>query len=248
MASVYSDIIASCEKGRKLFAVLIDPEKCNGKKLSSFVEHINIALPDFVFVGGSQLTENVENTVVFIKEHSKVPVVLFPGNVQQFTPKADAILFLSLISGRNPDFLIGQQVLAAPKLREAKIEAISTGYILIDGTISSAVAKMSKTLPMDAENVDLIVDTAFAGQLLGNKLIYLEAGSGAKCPVATETIRKVKSVCQVPIIVGGGICSVEQLEKAYRAGADLVVVGNHFEKNPNDLFSFVQCKRTLLER
>ncbi|MBO5974925.1 MAG: geranylgeranylglyceryl/heptaprenylglyceryl phosphate synthase [Paludibacteraceae bacterium] len=245
MGSIYSHITEGCSQGKKFFAVLIDPEKCEGEALLSFVERINSALPDFVFVGGSQLTENVENTVVFIKEHSKVPVVLFPGNVQQFTPKADAILFLSLISGRNPDFLIGQQVLAAPKLREAKIEAISTGYILIDGTISSAVAKMSKTLPMDAENVDLIVDTAFAGQLLGNKLIYLEAGSGAKTSIAPSTIKRVKSVCQVPIIVGGGICTKEQLQAAYSSGADLVVVGNHFEKNPQDLLSFVRCKQTL---
>ncbi|MBO5974417.1 MAG: geranylgeranylglyceryl/heptaprenylglyceryl phosphate synthase [Paludibacteraceae bacterium] len=245
MASVYSDIIASCEKGRKLFAVLIDPEKCNGKKLSSFVEHINSALPDFVFVGGSQLTENVENTVVFIKEHSKVPVVLFPGNVQQFTPKADAILFLSLISGRNPDFLIGQQVLAAPKLKEAKIEAISTGYILVDGTTTSSVAKMSKTEPINAENVDLIVNTALAGELLGHKLIYLEAGSGAKTPIAPSTISRVKSLCRVPIIVGGGICTKEQLLQAYTSGADLVVVGNHFESNPQDLLSFVRCKQAM---
>lgn len=248
MANVYQHIIESCRRGEKLFAALIDPEKCNGESLLSFVEKINEALPDFVLVGGSQLTENVEKTVVFIQQHTKVPVVLFPGNVHQFTPKADAILFLSLISGRNPDFLIGQQVAVASKLREAQIEAISTGYILIDGATESAVTKMSKTQPIDAENVDLIVNTALAGELIGNKLIYLEAGSGAKCPVATETIRKVKSVCQVPIIVGGGICSVEQLEKAYRAGADLVVVGNHFEKNPNDLFSFVQCKRTLMEK
>ena len=225
--------------------MLIDPEKCEGEALLSFVERINGALPDFVFVGGSQLTENVEKTVLMLKAHTEVPVVLFPGNVQQFTPEADAILFLSLISGRNPDFLIGQQVLAAPKLREAKIEAISTGYILIDGTISSAVAKMSKTLPMDAENVDLIVDTAFAGQLLGNKLIYLEAGSGAKTSIAPSTIKRVKSVCQVPIIVGGGICTKEQLQAAYSSGADLVVVGNHFEKNPQDLLSFVRCKQTL---
>lgn len=248
MGSVYEQIIASSRRGEKLFAVLIDPEKCAGEELLAFVEQVENALPDFIFVGGSQLTENIENAVELIKHHTKVPVVLFPGNIHQFTPKADAILLLSLISGRNPDFLIAQQVAIAPKLRATQIETISTGYILIDGATESAVAKMSKTQPIDADNVELIANTALAGELLGNKLIYLEAGSGAKNPVKASTVRAVKSVCCVPVIVGGGICSVEQLKEAYSAGADLVVVGNHFEKNPEDLLPFVQSRRTIAEK
>lgn len=248
MSSVYEQIIASSRKGEKLFAVLIDPEKCAGEKLIAFIEQVNRALPDFIFVGGSQLTENIENAVELIKHHTKLPVVLFPGNVHQFTPKADAILLLSLISGRNPDFLIGQQVAIAPKLKETHIEVISTGYVLIDGAKVSAVAKMSKTQPIEANNVELIVNTSLAGELLGNKLIYLEAGSGAKKPVDSFTIKSVKSACGVPLVVGGGICTVEQLREAYSAGADLVVVGNHFEKNPEDLLPFVQSRRTIAEK
>jgi len=181
-------------------------------------------------VGGSTDENNAINEVVSgLKKQSKLPVFLFPGSHQQVTEKADALLFLSLHSGRNPDYLIGQQVKAASVLKKTSLEVISTSYLLIDGGNKSAVARVSATTAMPQESVSEIIDTALAGQLMGAKLVYLEAGSGAKMAVSTPIIEGVKKTLSIPVIVGGGIRTKEQREQAYQAGADLVVMGTVFE-------------------
>tara|TARA_R110002167_G_scaffold7830_3_gene36644 strand:- start:2254 stop:3039 length:786 start_codon:yes stop_codon:yes gene_type:complete len=241
--NIYYNILSSIKNNEKLFAVLIDPDKIAIKSLSNFVKKINSSIATHIFVGGSTVEENVVDKVVFeIKKWTHLPVVLFPGDVTQITDKADAILFLSLISGRNPDYLIGKHVASVSKLKNTHIEVIPTGYILIQNGKQTAVEKVSETKPLSRENVQQIADTAKAGELLGMKLIYLEAGSGASEPVTNEIINFVKNELQIPLIVGGGIKSKLQLENAYKSGADLVVIGTAFEEN--ELF-FEQLKSPL---
>jgi len=227
---VYKQIVAC--KDSKL-AVLIDPDK---QEPASLLRLINLSVNckvDFFFIGGSLLVEkNFEATIEVIKEHSNIPVVIFPGGNYQLSDKADALLFLSLISGRNPEYLIGQQVIAAPQVKRMGLETISTGYILIDGGRVSSTSYVTQTLPIPADKIDLAVATAQAGELLGMKLIYLEAGSGAAKTVSAELISAVKRSISIPIIVGGGIRSSEQAEEICRAGADVIVVGNALEQTP----------------
>lgn len=239
--NILNTVLKSHKHKKKLFAVLIDPEKCSGVQLSAFIELVNKAKPDFIFVGGSQLKHSIDLTVKSIKSNSKIPVVLFIGDAVQFTPHADAMLFLSLISGRNPDFLIGQHVRSAKEIKQSGIATIPTGYILVDGGRQTAVEQVSATESL--ADKDTIVRTAIAGELLGQQLIYLEAGSGAKNPVSQEIIAAVRAGIDLPLIVGGGVCSPKAIEKALDAGADLVVVGNHLEKNPSDLIEFVDTVR-----
>ena len=234
---IYNHIIKLKNEKKPLFAVLIDPEKCFGQKLIDFVKIINVALPDFIFVGGSQMQNSVQQAITTIKKITEIPVVLFLGNSIQFCENADAMLFLTLISGRNPDFLIGQQVKSARKIKQSGIETISTGYILIDGGKKSAVQTVSDTEPLN--EIDEIVDTAVAGEMLGCKVIYLEAGSGAQNPVSEQIIAEVRKNISVPLIVGGGLRSVEMLQNAVTAGADILVVGNFFEKEPQKMVEFV---------
>ena len=214
----------------KQLVVLIDPDKQNEHSLLHLIELAKNARVDFFFVGGSLLLENCfEET---IKTNSKIPVIIFPGNSYQVSKQADAILFLSLISGRNAEYLIGQQVIAAPTIKEAQIETIPTGYILIDGGRTSTTSYITQTIPIPNDKADIAVATALAGEMLGMKLIYLEAGSGAKNCVNTKMISTVKKNISVPLLVGGGICSAEQAEEICQAGADVIVVGNILEKEP----------------
>lgn len=229
-------ITTARNEGRKLFAVLIDPEKCHGDRLVAFVEHINTAKPDLIFVGGSQLRESIDSAVQSIKRLTNIPIVLFIGNAMQFSPHADAMLFISLISGRNPDLLIGQHVQSARAIRQSGIETIGTGYILVDGGKPTAVEKVSQTTSLS--NTDTIVNTAIAGEMLGQKLIYLEAGSGAINPVSHSVISKVRANIRLPLIVGGGLRSTKAITTALEAGADIIVVGNHFEHHPEDMAEF----------
>ncbi len=229
-SSVYNDLISSSEIDKKLLAVLIDPEKFNSGEASVFLsklpEHIS-----HIFVGGSTAeNEETHNTVKVIKSFTSLPVILFPGDHTQITEEADAILFLSLISGRNPEYLIEQQVRSVARLRESSLEIIPTGYILIDGGRECAVERVSQTRPMSQNDIDGITNTALAGQFSGKKLIYLEAGSGATIPVSSKIISAVKQALSIPLIVGGGIRTRNQLLKAYEAGADLVVIGTAFEE------------------
>lgn len=239
MKSIYQNILKSIPNQEKLLAVLIDPDKMDIELLPDFIKRVNTSVTTHIFVGGSTVEEEAtERLVIEIKKLTLLPVVLFPGDVSQVTNKADALLFLSLISGRNSDYLIGKHVEAVSKLRKSNLEVIPTGYILIENGKETTVQKVTETQPITRSNIQNIADTAKAGELLGMKLIYLEAGSGAKHPVPPEIIRFVKQQLQTPLIVGGGIKSKHQLQLAYDSGADLVVIGTALEDNEsffNDL-------------
>ena len=238
MQAIYNTITTAQKTGKRLFAVLIDPEKCVGTTLEQVIDTANKAQPNLIFVGGSQLQNSVDETVIHIKRLTTIPVVLFPGNAFQLTNKADALLLLSLISGRNAEWLIGQLVQAAQVIQESALETISTGYILIDGGNTTAVERVSKTKPLQRDAIEEVVSTALAGELLGNKLIYLEAGSGTQNPVPTSLIKAVKESIHIPLIVGGGLTSTDAIKKAYEAGADIVVVGNYLEIHIEKMVDF----------
>ena len=230
MKGVYNNILKAISKGEKLLAVLIDPDKFSIQNTLSFIEKINTSIATHIFVGGSIVDEGAnENLVIEIKKHTNLPVVLFPGDVSQITNNADALLFLSLISGRNPEYLIGKHVEAVSKLKNSNLEVIPTGYMLIESGKETAVEEVTKTKPLSRNNVQHIIDTAKAGELLGMQLMYLEAGSGAKKALNHDIISSVKRELHIPLIVGGGIRSKMELENAYNSGADLVVIGTAFE-------------------
>jgi len=232
--NLYQDILTFIEKGQRLLAVLIDPEKMEIDEVRSFIQKVNQSIATHIFVGGSTDREQKTKAVVIeIKKYTTLPVILFPGNSEQVTSKADGILFLSLISGRNPEYLIQQQVDSALKIQKSNLEVIPTGYILIDGGNHTSVQRVSETKPINQKNYELILKTALAGQFSGKQLIYLEAGSGAKNPVDTGIISLVYENLSIPLIVGGGIKNKAQLERAFHAGADLVVIGTAFEKDPS---------------
>ncbi|MDF1517697.1 MAG: geranylgeranylglyceryl/heptaprenylglyceryl phosphate synthase [Lutibacter sp.] len=224
-------------KKEKLLAILLDPDKTSLDKLPEITSRIEHLKSNFIFVGGSFVENGITDLFVkTLKKHTKLPVVLFPGDFSQLTNHADALLFLSLLSGRNPEYLIEQQIKSVPFLKNSSLEIIPTGYILIDGGTNSSVLKMSNTKPISQENISLAVDTAVAGMYKGKQLIYLEAGSGAKNPVNSELISAVKKHISIPLIVGGGIKTKEQLHNAYENGADMVVVGTAFENNTSFKF------------
>lgn len=228
--TIYEDIRGTAVNQEKLFAVLIDPDKTKIVDVANFIQRVNQSKATHVFVGGSIVAEDAtEALVIEIKKHTGLPVVLFPGDITQICDQANGILFLSLISGRNSDFLIDKHVKAVSKLVKTNLEIIPTGYILIENGRETAVQRVSQTQPMSRNHIQLIVDTAIAGEFLGMKLIYLEAGSGAFHPISSEIISKVKQNITIPLIVGGGISSKQQLDEAYSAGADMVVVGTAFE-------------------
>ncbi len=217
---------------RKHLALLIDPDKHTHETLIAIAKRAeNCAVP-FIFVGGSLIQSDLAQTVRTIKTQFTRPVILFPGSVNHVTPEVDALLFLSLISGRNAEFLIGNQVVAAPIIKQAGIEVIPTGYILIEGGTSTSVEYMSNTRPIPAAKTDIAVATALAGEMLGMKLLYLEAGSGALNSVPSAMIQAIKLHCNIPLIVGGGIRSVDDLQRVFAAGANIAVVGTSIEKTP----------------
>lgn len=229
-SKIYHSFSEASNNKKKLFAVLIDPDNFEINKTESFLNKLPLETTH-LFVGGSTVEENATSVLISeIKKHSKLPLLLFPGDVSQITNNADGLLFLSLLSGRNPEYLIGQQIKSVSVLRNNTIEVISTGYILIDGGAVSSVERVSETKPMSQKHIQAIVDTAKAGELLGNKLIYLEAGSGAKFPVQSDVIKAVKKEVNIPLIVGGGIKTEIQKQEAYLAGADMVVMGTVFEE------------------
>ncbi len=229
MSAIYTNILNEIALKKQLLAVLIDPEKFEIDKTAGFLNNLPKQVTH-IFVGGStsevvKITEVVSN----IKKMCALPVILFPGDANQVTGNADAILFLSLLSGRNPEYLIEQQIKAVPKLRATSLEIIPTGYILIDGGKQSAVEQVSNTKPISQSRVETIIDTALAGQYLGKKIIYLEAGSGALNRVNNTIISKVKRALQIPLIVGGGITSAAELKEVFECGADMAVIGTAFE-------------------
>ena len=233
-SGIYSHIIASKAKNQKLLAILLDPDKIIWETIDFLILKINDSPATHLFIGGSHvISTNIDALILKIKLHCNLPVVLFPGNPSQISGKADAILFLSLISGRNPDFLIGHQVDAVPILKKTILEVISTGYILIESGHQTAVARVSNTSPLSRNDIKHIVHTAQAGEMLGQKLIYLEAGSGANDQINPEIVMQVSNNVSIPVIVGGGIINQVGIREAFNAGADLVVIGTAFENDIN---------------
>ena len=232
-------------------ALLLDPEKANPDALPITAD----CHPDYIFVGGSTGGDTTD-FILALKEklssvhpftHSFIPIVLFPGNASQFSPKADGILFLSLLSGNNPEYLVNQQIKSARAIHDSHIDFVPTAYILIDGGVETSTMKVTGTKPINPSDLQTIVDTCIAAELMGKKAIYLEAGSGAKNPVSSDTIRAVRAVTSVTLIVGGGIRTPEAMNAAYDAGADIVVIGNHFESHPEELEKFLTAKRSYSE-
>ncbi|HPF92551.1 MAG TPA: geranylgeranylglyceryl/heptaprenylglyceryl phosphate synthase [Tenuifilaceae bacterium] len=225
---VYTQLVKS-QKG--LFALLVDPDKYRVDDLINLSQRAQTAGVDMILLGGSITQASIADTLLTIRRYTSIPIVLFPGNAMQFVPTADAILLLSLISGRNPDFLIGNHVLVSHSLHQSGMEIIPTGYILVESGRVTSVQYMSGTVPIPRDKSDIVVATALAGQQLGLKSIYLEAGSGAELPVSTQIISEVRKCVDLPIIVGGGLRNPEQVKAARNAGASMVVVGNALEKD-----------------
>lgn len=221
-------------EGKKLLAILVDPDKVDEAYLKKLCSNA-VELPaDLFLVGGSLLTSgDLEFTISFLKKNSSIPTIIFPGSSNQISSNADAILFLSLLSSRNPEMLIGQQVIAAPYIKKANIEVISTAYLLIESGKPTTASYMSNSNPIPANKPEIAASTALAGEYLGMDVIYLDGGSGAENPISKEMIEMVKAYTNRPLFIGGGINSIDKLRQAFEAGADVCVIGNAFENNPN---------------
>ncbi len=235
-------------RNQKQLAVLVDPDKLNNDQLELLTSTSQKAGVDFFFVGGSLLTSgSLDTCVKILKANSNIPVVLFPGNTYQVSNHADAILFLSLISGRNPDMLIGMHVISAPYIKMSGLEVVPTGYMLIDSGKPTAVTYMSNSFPIPSDKKDIAACTAMAGEMLGMKLIFMDAGSGAQRTVSEDMIGFVKQSVNVPVIIGGGIKTEEKLESVLFAGADIAVIGNKFETEPDMIAGFAEKVREINE-
>jgi phosphoglycerol geranylgeranyltransferase len=233
------------DRSRKRFAILVDPDSYEDDALDRLIGYINQDPPDLLLVGGSLLFNPIDLTITALKLGTHLPVFLFPGNVMQLSDRADGILFLSLISGRNAEFLIGNHVLAAPQLDRYAIEVIPTGYLLIGNGKPTSVEYMSNTLPLPAGKPELAVATAMAGEMLGMKAIYLEAGSGAEQSVGTDVVSAIRKKISLPLIVGGGIHSTDRARELYEAGADMIVVGTAIEKDYSLVREFAALRHRL---
>ena len=243
---IYPSIQVAKEKREKKFVVLIDPDKSTRLDLERTIHLAIKANVAYFFVGGSLIVhDTLEFCIETIKAHSNIPVILFPGNAFQVSYQADALLFLSLISGRNADLLIGQHVIAAPYLKSSNLEVIPTGYMLIDGGSQTTVTYMSNTTPIPANKPEIALCTAMAGEMLGLKLIYMDAGSGARKAISTAMIETVSANIDIPLIVGGGIRSPEKALASLKAGADVIVVGNAIEREPQLLLEIASAVHSL---
>jgi putative glycerol-1-phosphate prenyltransferase len=231
---IYKRISNGKATAHKAFAVLVDPDKLDETGLSNTIALAVEAKVDYFFVGGSLVvTDTLDKVVSAIKEKCNIPVILFPGSPDQITPKADALLYLSLISGRNPELLIGQHVISAPFVRQSGLEIMPVGYMLVDGGTPTTVSYISNTNPIPANKNDIASCTAMAGEMLGLKLIYMDAGSGAQKAIPNAMIAQVAKYINIPLIVGGGITTADKAKENCLAGADIIVVGNAVEKDPN---------------
>ncbi len=246
--TIYQSLQQAKNNQEKLFAVLIDPDKLKMDNVDKIIRLAESASVDCFFVGGSLVVNNVMNDCIKrIRQVSNIPIIIFPGSTLQINYNADAILFLSLISGRNPDLLIGRHVESAPMLHRSKLEVISTGYMLIDGGKPTTATYISNTLPIPRNKADIALCTALAGELLGMKTIFMDAGSGAELPVPTNMIQTVSSQISIPLIVGGGIRTPEKAAKNVAAGADVIVIGNAIEKEPSLLLELADAVHSTLK-
>lgn len=231
---------------QKSFAILIDPDKVDKDSCMNLVKLSNQAKPDFFLIGGSLITsDKLEMVVNILKSNSDIPTILFPGSNVHVSQSADALLFLCLISGRNPEYLIGQHVVAAPMLKKSNLEIISTGYMLVNCGNQTTVSYISNTTPIPYEKPEIAAATAMAGEMLGMKVMYLDGGSGAQKPIGPHTISYVRKSVNTPIIVGGGIRSEAQAQTAFEAGADVIVIGNAIEENPDLLTRICECTHSF---
>lgn len=236
MGEIYKQIITAQQQGKRLLAILLDPDKVDGEQLDVLIDKIGQSGATHILIGGSLLFVDQQDAIITaLKAKLTLPILLFPGNAAHINNRADGILFLSLISGRNPEYLIGQHVQAAPILKQSQLEVISTGYILVESGKQTTVSYISGTTPVPNDKPEIAVATALAGEMIGHKMIYLEAGSGAQMPVPLEAVRKVAEYITIPLIVGGGIRTKAHMEQVYQAGATMVVIGTAFEKD-NDFF------------
>lgn len=232
--NVYQSLLEKKKIGKKSFAILVDPDKVSTESLATIIELAMDANADYFFVGGSLvISDNLDACILQIKKACTIPVVLFPGSPAQISKHADALLYLSLISGRNPELLIGQHVISAPFVKKSGLEIIPTGYIVIDGGAATTVSYISNATPIPADKEDIAMCTAMAGEMLGMKLIYMDAGSGAKKAITEEMIATVAQQIDAPLIIGGGIRDAEKAYLNCKAGADVIVIGNAIEKQPS---------------
>ncbi len=232
--ALYQQFLEKKQSGRKSFAVLIDPDKVDNEKIDQLVALAIEAKVDYFYVGGSLIISNhLDARIQQLKSLSNIPVLLFPGSPSQVSKYADGLLYLSLISGRNPELLIGQHVLSASAVKNSGLEIIPTGYMVVDGGAPTTVSYISNAMPIPADKNDIAMCTAMAGEMLGMKLIYMDAGSGAKRPITEIMIEKVSRNVAIPVIVGGGIIEPEKAYRNCKVGADVIVVGNAIEKDPS---------------
>jgi putative glycerol-1-phosphate prenyltransferase len=231
-SAIYQSLSEKKNQGKKSFAVLIDPDKVNSSVLDELIELSLAAKVDYFLAGGSLVISSyLDQCVQHIKQNCSIPVILFPGSPSQVSKYADALLYLSLISGRNPELLIGQHVVSAPFVKQSGLEIMPTGYIVVDGGAPTTVSYISNATPVPADKNEIAMCTAMAGEMLGMKLIYMDAGSGAKRPITESMIKSVAERIDVPLIIGGGIIYPEKAYLNCKAGADLIVVGNAIEKD-----------------
>ena len=232
--TIYQNIVAAKKENKKLLAILIDPDKTAIEQISDLVIKINQSPATHIFIGGSIVEQvSIDALIRELKKECQLPILIFPGHPSQISQEADGLLFLSLLSGRNPDYLIEHHINSVELLKNSVLEIIPTGYILIEGGKETAVQRVSQTLPIEKDNIELAFKIAKAGEYLGKKLIYLEAGSGAATPVPTDMITYISSNLNIPLIVGGGIRDLNTIDTIFEAGADLVVIGTAFENDSN---------------
>ncbi|MBN8833117.1 MAG: geranylgeranylglyceryl/heptaprenylglyceryl phosphate synthase [Niastella sp. SCN 39-18] len=232
MQKIYHRLAERKKEGKKSFAVLIDPDKVNEPAIDILVKKCTDARVDYFLVGGSLVVSNyVDECILEIKKRTDIPIILFPGSPSQVSRHADALLYLSLISGRNPELLIGQHVVSATAVKQSGLEIMPTGYMVIDGGAPTTVSYISNATPLPADKTEIAVCTAMAGEMLGMKLIYMDAGSGARKAITENMIQQVAKNIEVPLIIGGGITTAEKAYLNCRAGADVIVVGNAIEKD-----------------
>jgi len=246
MTEVYNQILAKYNQKEKQLAFLIDPDKFPVERMAELHALLKKVRPDLLLVGGSLISVDTSAFISELKRFVDLPVILYPGSSSQICKEVDAVLFLSLISGRNPEFLISHHVTAAPLLKSCNIEAISTGYMLIDGGSGTSVQYISQTQPIPANKNDIAVATALAGQYIGMKMIYMDAGSGAQKPVSEAMISAVKKQIDIPLMVGGGLRSVEAIARACEAGADIIVIGNALEQDLSLLTDFYHTVKAIV--
>lgn len=249
LEKIYPSLCERKMNGKRSFAVLIDPDKVDDRKMQQLIELSVAAKVDYFLVGGSLIISNyLDECVQFIKRNCSIPVVIFPGSSTQVSKYADALLYLSLISGRNPELLIGQHVVSAPAIKQSGLEIMSTGYIVIDGGAPTTVSYISNATPVPADKDEIAMCTAMAGEMLGMKLIYMDSGSGAKRPITESMIQKVAGCIEVPLIIGGGITDPEKAYLNCKAGANVIVVGNAIEKDASLIMEMAAAVHSVPEK